>query len=94
MTSTHAAVDRLLGHLQLGREAPRLEYLHRLIREHQLRVPFETLTNLLDYEPGLRRGVRGGGNLPCRHQNPSRNGGDSRGLGGTGGGRASEPCAS
>jgi arylamine N-acetyltransferase len=48
--------DRFLDHLGLGREAPTLEYLHRIIREHQLRVPFETLTKLLDYEPGLRRG--------------------------------------
>lgn len=49
------AVDRLLGHLALAREAPSLDYLDRLIREHQLRVPFETLTKLIDYEPGLRR---------------------------------------
>lgn len=48
--------DRLLDHLGLKREAPTLEYLHRLIRQHQLRVPFETLTKLIDYEPGLRRG--------------------------------------
>jgi arylamine N-acetyltransferase len=50
------AVDRLMGHLRLGREAPTLDYLHRIIHEHQLRVPFETLTKLIDYEPGLRRG--------------------------------------
>jgi arylamine N-acetyltransferase len=50
------AVDRLLGRLRLGREAPTLDYLHRIIHEHQLRVPFETLTKLIDYEPGLRRG--------------------------------------
>ena len=56
MTITHAVADRLLGHLHLAREAPTLDYLHRLIREHQLRVPFETLTKLIDYEPGLRRG--------------------------------------
>jgi arylamine N-acetyltransferase len=48
--------DRLLGHLGLSRAAPTLDYLHRIIREHQLRVPFETLTKLADYEPGLRRG--------------------------------------
>ena len=48
--------DRLLGHLHLRREPPTLDYLHRIIREHQLRVPFETFTKLLDYEPGLRRG--------------------------------------
>jgi arylamine N-acetyltransferase len=56
MTNDRPAVDRLIGHLQLRREAPTLDYLHRLIREHQLRVPFETLTKLIDYEPGLRRG--------------------------------------
>jgi hypothetical protein len=50
------AVDRFLAHLHLNRERPTLDYLHRIIREHQLRVPFETLTKLIDYEPGLRRG--------------------------------------
>jgi len=49
------SVDRLLAHLQLGREAPTPDYLDRIVREHQLRVPFETLTKLIDYEPGLRR---------------------------------------
>src|SRR5262245_22910092 len=48
--------DRLLAHLGLEREGPTLGYLHRLVRQHQLRVPFETLTKHLDYEPGLRRG--------------------------------------
>lgn len=48
--------DRLLAHLRLDRESPSLEYLHRIVREHQLRVPFETLSKLIDYEPGLRRG--------------------------------------
>jgi len=51
-----STADRLLAHLHLDREPPTLEYLHRLIREHQLRVPFETLTKLIDFEPGLRRG--------------------------------------
>lgn len=50
------SMDRLLAHLDLDREAPTLDYLHRIIREHQLRVPFETLTKLIDYEPGLQRG--------------------------------------
>lgn len=50
------AADRLLDHLGLGREPATLSYLDRLIREHQRRVPFETLTKLIDYEPGLRRG--------------------------------------
>ncbi len=48
--------DRLLAHLGLQREAPSLDYLHRIVRQHQLRVPFETLTKLADYEPGLARG--------------------------------------
>jgi arylamine N-acetyltransferase len=50
------AVDRLLAHLHLERERPTLAYLHRIVREHQLRVPFETLTKRIDYAPGLRRG--------------------------------------
>ncbi|HSQ60945.1 MAG TPA: arylamine N-acetyltransferase [Acidobacteriota bacterium] len=53
---TRPVFDRFLDHLGLGREAPTLDYLHRIVREHQLRVPFETFTKLLDYEPGLRRG--------------------------------------
>ena len=56
VTTTRTAADRLLDHVHLGREAPTLDYLHRIIREHQHRVPFETLTKLIDYEPGLRRG--------------------------------------
>lgn len=55
MTSRSSA-DRLLAHLRLPRRAPTLDYLHDLIREHQRRVPFETLTKILDYEPGLARG--------------------------------------
>jgi arylamine N-acetyltransferase len=56
MTITGVVMDRLLAHLGLEREAPSLDYLHRLVRRHQLRVPFETLSKLVDYEPGLRRG--------------------------------------
>src|SRR5262245_15294134 len=56
MTNTGPALDRFLDHLGLRREPPTLAYLHRIIREHQMRVPFETLTKLIDYEPGLRRG--------------------------------------
>src|SRR5688572_26924426 len=48
--------DSFLAHLELGREAPSLDYLHRIIRQHQLRVPFETLTKITDYEPGVERG--------------------------------------
>lgn len=48
--------ERFLQHLQLEREAPSLDYLHRIIRQHALRVPFETLTKLVDYEPGRERG--------------------------------------
>ena len=46
----------LLAHLGLAPEAPTLDYLHRLVAAHQRRVPFETLTKLIDYEPGLARG--------------------------------------
>ena len=56
MTTPRTVADRFLEHLHLVREVPTLDYLHRVIREHQLRVPFETLTKLIDYEPGLRRG--------------------------------------
>jgi hypothetical protein len=53
---TLAMLDRLIGHLELSREPPSLDYLHRLVRQHQLRVPFETLTKLIDWEPGRARG--------------------------------------
>ena len=56
MTTATTTADRLLAHLQLAREAPSLDYLHRVIRAHQLRVPFETLTKIADYEPGAARG--------------------------------------
>jgi hypothetical protein len=56
MTTGGRAAERLLAHLQLGRESPSRDYLDRIIREHQTRVPFETLTKLADYEPGLARG--------------------------------------
>jgi arylamine N-acetyltransferase len=56
VTTTRPAVDRLLGHLRLDREAPTLDLLDRIICEHQLRVPFETLTKIIDYEPGVERG--------------------------------------
>lgn len=55
-TTTTTAAGSLLRHLELKREAPSLDYLNRIIRRHQLRVPFETLTKLADYEPGLARG--------------------------------------
>jgi len=55
-SSPGTIADRFLAYLQLEREAPSPEYLDRIIREHQLRVPFETLTKLADYEPGLARG--------------------------------------
>ncbi len=56
MTASASAAGRRLAHLGLEREDPGLEYLHRLVHRHQVRVPFETLTKLIDYEPGLRRG--------------------------------------
>lgn len=54
--SDRAALDRLLAHIGLEREAPGLEYLHRIVHRHQLRVPFETLTKLIDWEAGRKRG--------------------------------------
>jgi len=56
LADTRPVPDRFLAHLALDRETPTLDYLHRIIRQHQLRVPFETLTKLIDYEPGLERG--------------------------------------
>lgn len=56
MKRTREASGRLLHHLGLELEPPGLDYLHRLIHAHQLRVPFETLTKLIDYEPGVERG--------------------------------------
>lgn len=56
MGTATGPANRLLAHLELEREVPSLDYLHRIIRQHQLRVPFETLTKLVDYEPGLARG--------------------------------------
>ena len=49
------ATARLLAHLGLEPEPPTRAYLDRLIQAHQRRVPFETLTKLADYEPGLAR---------------------------------------
>jgi arylamine N-acetyltransferase len=56
MPENRVTADRFLAHLRLEREAPTLAYLNRIVREHQLRVPFETLTKIVDYDPGLRRG--------------------------------------
>ena len=50
------ATARLLAHLRLEPAAPTLAFLDKLIRAHQTRVPFETLTKLADYEPGLSSG--------------------------------------
>lgn len=54
MNSKPAA--RLLIHLGLPAERPRLDYLNRIIAAHQRRVPFETLTKLVDYEAGRAKG--------------------------------------
>jgi hypothetical protein len=56
MSSRANTAERLLSHLELEREKPSLVYLHRIICQHQLRVPFETLSKLADYEPGAARG--------------------------------------
>lgn len=44
-------LDHFLAHLGFDREAPSLDHLHRIVREHQVRVPAETSTKLLDSEP-------------------------------------------
>jgi len=54
--SGRRAVDRLLRHLGVPREAPSLGHLDRLVAAHQRSVPFETLTKLIDHAPGLERG--------------------------------------
>lgn len=54
--SSVSVAGRFLSYLELERADPTLEFLHRIIRQHQLRVPFGTLTKIVDYEPGLRRG--------------------------------------
>jgi arylamine N-acetyltransferase len=51
-----SAAARLLQYLALECEPPSLDYLHRVVRAHLLHVPFETLTKISDYEPGLARG--------------------------------------
>jgi arylamine N-acetyltransferase len=43
-----------LEYLDLERQGPGLDYLNALVRQHQLKVPFETLTKIIDYERGHR----------------------------------------
>jgi hypothetical protein len=45
-----------LDHLGLDKQEPSLDYLNALVRQHQLKVPFETLTKIIDYERGYRQG--------------------------------------
>ena len=47
-------VSSFLDHLGLDRQRPSLDYLNALVRQHQLKVPFETLTKIIDYERGYR----------------------------------------
>lgn len=49
-------IEAFLGHLGLQRQAPDLAYLNVLVDRHQRRVPFETLTKLIDYERGHESG--------------------------------------
>ena len=56
MTSNRTPTQRLLRHLGLQPRAPTLDFLNDLVREHQLRVPFETLTKLIDYDSAGQRG--------------------------------------
>jgi hypothetical protein len=79
-----------LYYLGLDRQEPGLDYLNALVRQHQLKVPFETLTKIIDYERGYREGnflpeigryvertVGGGpgGDLFCSRQVPDRRSG-------------------
>lgn len=43
-----------LDYLGLDRQGPGLDFLNALVRQHQLKVPFETLTKIIDYERGYR----------------------------------------
>jgi arylamine N-acetyltransferase len=45
-----------LDYLGLVRQEPGLDYLNVLVRQHQSKVPFETLTKIIDYERGYREG--------------------------------------
>jgi arylamine N-acetyltransferase len=47
-------VGSFLGHLGVERQKPHLDFLNVLVRQHQLKVPFETLTKIIDYEQGYR----------------------------------------
>jgi arylamine N-acetyltransferase len=41
---------QFLSFLKLTREKPTLNYLHRLVKQHQLLVPWETLSKMIDLE--------------------------------------------
>ena len=54
MAKLDRRVDAFLDYLGLDREQPSLDYLNALVGQHQLQVPFETLTKIIDYERGYR----------------------------------------
>jgi len=47
-------VSAFLDYLGVEGEEPNLDFLNALVRQHQLKVPFETLTKIIDYERGYR----------------------------------------
>ncbi|GGE83376.1 arylamine N-acetyltransferase [Priestia taiwanensis] len=47
---------QFLAFLQLEKKEPTLPYLHELIREHQLRVRWENITKIVDWEKGNESG--------------------------------------
>lgn len=50
------AADRFLNFLQVERGAPTLDLLNELVKSHQLRVRWETVSKILDWEEGNRTG--------------------------------------
>lgn len=51
-----STVRAFLAFLGVEHGAPNLPLLNRLIRQHQLKVPFETLTKLIDYQRACETG--------------------------------------
>jgi arylamine N-acetyltransferase len=47
-------ISSFLNYLGVDRQEPTLGFLNALIKQHQLVVPFETLTKIIDYERGYR----------------------------------------
>lgn len=56
MQQEHAAVRAFLEFLGVKSRAPDLSLLNELFEQHQLKVPFETLTKLIDFEKAHKTG--------------------------------------